>query len=733
MARSFINHNPLHHGSHLPVPGPTRNESTKGDFVVRSIQPSTPNVGRSSAVYHHRFRGTIFLLGFFHAAHEEAVQEWLELQRSPDDFIPPPTFTISQPSSSSIALPPAVSSSSSSSNASKKDPTRYLREESHQRSSSKERERKKRSNSNSSQYNEGSSSRPRAKSIDNSDIEALQGLMSKINEIDFSSNLSSPSIAPPSSPLTTTTTTTTQKDTLPTVASLALKKKRLASPGPGSLTDRSERSPSMDGPRPSFLLNVISPSPQPTPSPLHPPHSEAQKPHGERRLRDRIMEAFGNSPGRRKKTVSPGINEIATVANPTSVLFFIKNGINSDIHRESITAEPTLITMLPGSATWLTCSDNTIAVIGLYFSFFLSLSFPFSLRALPYSRVSSHISHPLPFSSFLRWLFADTNDVYMAGAAAQLHPMCFGRKERDEEEPQQQEFVFNEIHGVTDFKGRGLIKIAAGLFHTVAVTSKSSFLAALVVKVLTISPFSLLPLLAHNKVVTWGLNTEELRGPELNTGTPLEKFSSLVGASFDLKKNNQSDVNICLSGNLPPTPPSFDYPSNTPSTPGSGSLGSTFEIPQLTLPASVLPLHYPGASPSPSPRTVYLSPRQFEPVKVGSKVICGQLGRGVIKRGPPDTIKLGEDKTPLIDVSAGALHSAVLTENALYTFGNNDYGQLGRQSKAPMMLSSFRKEVSRSIHIPVSFLLLSSRSLLLVLSLCPHTFGTTTNRQEKKI
>jgi len=44
-----------------------------------------------------------------------------------------------------------------------------------------------------------------------------------------------------------------------------------------------------------------------------------------------------------------------------------------------------------------------------------------------------------------------------------------------------------------------------------------------------------------------------------------------------------------------------------------------------------------------------------------------------------DTIKLpNEDRTELLDIAAGALHSAVLTEKGLYTFGNNDLGQLGR-------------------------------------------------------
>lgn len=56
----------------------------------------------------------------------------------------------------------------------------------------------------------------------------------------------------------------------------------------------------------------------------------------------------------------------------------------------------------------------------------------------------------------------------------------------------------------------------------------------------------------------------------------------------------------------------------------------------------------------------------------------GQLGDGTTKdRFEPVKITKGFNNEKIIAVSCGGFHSAVLTESNIYTFGFNQYGQLG--------------------------------------------------------
>lgn len=72
----------------------------------------------------------------------------------------------------------------------------------------------------------------------------------------------------------------------------------------------------------------------------------------------------------------------------------------------------------------------------------------------------------------------------------------------------------------------------------------------------------------------------------------------------------------------------------------------------------------------------------------------GQLGRSQFRAAQPVLKVVSLDKQNIIKVSCGANHSACISETGdLYTFGGNEYGQLGNGDMEPTGVPTWIKSI----------------------------------------
>jgi len=324
-------------------PAPLREASNLPSVVVHSLQTPMLSKVHTSTVYHHRFKGGVYLMGFFYSEHKEEVQEWVEFKLMAE----------AEATGYSPRIETALHSSGNTVNNNSNNPANTT--------------------SNLSAYASKSTSKKHHKEKKKTAL-----------------NTTNPSVP---TAITAATTTTRMRSNSNSsgdyTTEVVTGRGRSRSIGVAddlqnfvthSSSDSSVDESSGDTPDSLRLSNPLNPSPLTVPSSTVTLTSSAttitttattaatpleSKPENSRRFRNRLINPFGSASPSKKKHITKASVPITLNAhsNPTSVLHFVKNKMPEG-RRESISAEPVLVTMLPGSTTWLSSSDNTIAVIG---------------------------------------------------------------------------------------------------------------------------------------------------------------------------------------------------------------------------------------------------------------------------------------------------------------------------------------------------------------------------------